>query len=52
MEIFDPSILNPSDIESITVLKDAQLQFTELRCKYVYIKPKLVKRNSKTVFFL
>lgn len=50
--ISDPSILNPSDIESITVLKDAQAAIYGVRGAngVVIIKTKMGKRNSKTVF--
>ncbi len=50
--ISDPSILNPSDIESITVLKDAQAAIYGVRGAngVVIIKTKMGKRNSKTAF--
>ncbi|MBU3681851.1 MAG: TonB-dependent receptor [Flavobacterium sp.] len=50
--ISDPSILNPSDIESITVLKDAQAAIYGVRGAngVVIIKTKMGKRNSKTTF--
>ena len=50
--ISDPSILNPSDIESLTVLKDAQAAIYGVQAAngVVIIKTKSGKRNSKTQF--
>ena len=50
--ITDPSILNPSDIESFTVLKDAQAAIYGVRGAngVIIIKTKTGKKNSKTVF--
>ena len=48
----DPSILNPGDIESITVLKDAQAAIYGVRGAngVIIIKTKNGKKNSKTAF--
>jgi TonB-linked SusC/RagA family outer membrane protein len=50
--ISDPSILNPSDIESITVLKDAQASIYGVLGAngVVIIKTKTGKKNTKTAF--
>jgi len=50
--ISDPSILNPSDIESFTILKDAQASIYGVRGAngVVIIKTKTGKKNSKTAF--
>lgn len=50
--ISDPSILNPSDIESLTVLKDAQAAIYGVQAAngVVIVKTKSGKRNSKTQF--
>ena len=50
--ISDPSIINPSDIESITVLKDAQAAIYGVRGAngVVIVKTKSGKRNAPTVF--
>ncbi|NHM01206.1 SusC/RagA family TonB-linked outer membrane protein [Flavobacterium difficile] len=50
--ISDPSILNPSDIESFTVLKDAQAAIYGVRGAngVVIIKTKTGKKNTKTTF--
>lgn len=50
--ISDPSILNPSDIESITVLKDAQASIYGVRGAngVVIIKTKNGKKNTKAAF--
>lgn len=50
--ISDPSILNPSDIESINILKDAQAAIYGVRGAngVVIIKTKNGKKNTKTAF--
>lgn len=50
--ISDPSILNPSDIESFTVLKDAQASIYGVRGAngVIIIKTKTGKKNTKAAF--
>lgn len=50
--ISDPSILNPSDIESYTILKDAQASIYGVRGAngVIIIKTKTGKKNSKAAF--